>query len=73
MLILSRRVGESVMMGNDVTVTVPGMRGNKIWIGIEAPLSIAVHRKEYFERIERERNAPSGWHSNNTHNRAIAG
>jgi carbon storage regulator len=54
MLILTRRVGESVMIGNDVTVTVLGVKGNQVRVGIEAPKSITVHRKEIYERIQRE-------------------
>ena len=54
MLILTRRVGETVMIGNDVTVTVLGVKGNQVRIGINAPKNVAVHREEIFERIERE-------------------
>ena len=54
MLILTRRVGETVMIGNDVTVTVLGVKGNQVRIGINAPKNVAVHREEIFERIKRE-------------------
>ena len=54
MLILTRRVGETVMIGNDVTVTVLGVKGNQVRIGINAPKSVAVHREEIYERIKRE-------------------
>jgi carbon storage regulator len=54
MLILTRRVGETVMIGNDVTVTVLGVKGNQIRVGINAPKNVAVHREEVFERIKRE-------------------
>jgi carbon storage regulator len=54
MLILTRRVGEVVMIGNDVTVTVLGVKGNQVRIGVNAPRDIAVHREEIFERIKRE-------------------
>jgi carbon storage regulator len=54
MLILTRRVGEVVMIGNDVTVTVLGIKGNQVRIGVNAPRDVAVHREEIFERIKRE-------------------
>lgn len=54
MLILTRRVGETVMIGNDVTVTVLGVKGNQVRVGINAPRDVAVHREEIFERIKRE-------------------
>ena len=55
MLILTRRVGESVVIGGDVTVTVLGVKGNQARLGINAPRDIAVHREEIHERIEREK------------------
>jgi carbon storage regulator len=54
MLILTRRVGETVMIGHEVTVTVLGVKGNQVRMGIEAPRTVAVHREEIFERIKRE-------------------
>lgn len=54
MLILTRRVGETVMIGNNVTVTVLGVKGNQVRVGINAPKNVAVHREEIFERIKRE-------------------
>ena len=61
MLILTRRVGETVMIGNDVTVTVLGVKGNQVRVGINAPKNVAVHREEIFERIKREQQGePSG-------------
>jgi carbon storage regulator len=54
MLILTRRVGETLKVGNDVDVTVLGVKGNQIRIGIKAPKTVAVHREEIFERIQRE-------------------
>lgn len=54
MLILTRRVGETLMIGNDVTVTVLGVKGNQVRVGIEAPKSVAVHRQEIYERIKEE-------------------
>jgi carbon storage regulator len=54
MLILTRRVGESLKIGEHVTVTVLGIRGNQVRVGIAAPKSVAVHREEIFERIKAE-------------------
>jgi carbon storage regulator len=54
MLILTRRVGETVMIGDKVTVTVLGVKGNQVRIGVDAPRDVAVHREEIFERIRRE-------------------
>lgn len=62
MLILTRRVGETVMIGDDVTVTVLGVKGNQVRVGITAPKNVAVHREEIFERIklEQQGGAPMG-------------
>lgn len=54
MLILTRRVGETVMIGDDVAVTVLGVKGNQVRVGIKAPKDTPVHREEIFERIRRE-------------------
>ena len=51
MLILTRRVGETLMIGEDVTMTVLGVKGNQVRIGVNAPKEIAVHREEIFEKI----------------------
>ena len=55
MLILTRRVGETVVIGDEVTVTVLGIKGNQVRIGVKAPKNVAVHREEIFERIRVER------------------
>ena len=60
MLILTRRVGETVMIGSDVTVTVLGVKGNQVRVGVNAPRDVAVHREEIFERIKREEQDGSG-------------
>jgi carbon storage regulator len=55
MLILTRRIGENVRIGDDVVVTVLGVKGNQVRLGVEAPKSVPVHREEIFERIKRDR------------------
>jgi carbon storage regulator len=52
MLILTRRVGESLMVGDDVTITVLGVKGNQVRVGVKAPKEVAVHREEILNRIE---------------------
>lgn len=54
MLILTRRVGESLMVGDDITVTVLGVKGNQVRIGVNAPRDVAVHREEIYERIQED-------------------
>ena len=60
MLILTRRVGETVMIGSDVTVTILGVKGNQVRVGVNAPRTVAVHREEIFERIKREEQGEPG-------------
>lgn len=54
MLILTRRIGETLMIGDDVSITVIGVKGNQVRIGIDAPKEIAVHREEIFNRIKQD-------------------
>lgn len=60
MLILTRRAGETVMIGSDVTITVLGVKGNQVRIGINAPKDVSVHREEIYERIQSEKAGDSG-------------
>ena len=52
MLILTRKVGESVLMGNDISITILSVRGNQVKLGVEAPKEVSVHREEIYQRIK---------------------
>ena len=56
MLILTRRIGESLVVGNNVTITVLGVKGNQVRVGVNAPKEISVHREEIYKRIQEEKN-----------------
>ncbi len=58
MLILTRRVGETLMIGDEVSVTVLGVKGNQVRIGVNAPRDVSVHREEIYERIKNEQAGP---------------
>ncbi len=59
MLILTRRVGETLMIGDNVTVTVLGVKGNQVRVGVNAPKEVSVHREEIYMRIQAEKNNSS--------------
>lgn len=54
MLILTRRIGETLVVGDDVTITVLGVKGNQVRIGVNAPKHVSVHREEIYKRIQQE-------------------
>ncbi|NLS43608.1 carbon storage regulator [BEV proteobacterium] len=61
MLILTRRAGETLMIGDEVTVTVLGVKGNQVRIGVNAPKEVSVHRKEIYQRIKTEKSQPTSY------------
>lgn len=60
MLILTRRAGETLMIGDEVTITVLGVKGNQVRIGVNAPKTVSVHREEIYQRIQREKTNKAG-------------
>ncbi|MCP4001859.1 MAG: carbon storage regulator CsrA [Gammaproteobacteria bacterium] len=78
MLILTRRVGETVVIGNDIDVTVLGVKGNQVRLGVKAPREVSVHREEIYKRIKDEeqegpdRSSARSHNGHNGHHRAVS-
>ena len=64
MLILTRRVGETLVIGDDVTITVLGVRGNQVRVGVNAPKDVGVHREEIYQRIQDEKTSENSCENN---------
>ena len=64
MLILTRRVGETLVIGDDGTITVLGVRGNQVRVGVNAPKDVAVHREEIYQRIQDEKTDENSFENN---------
>lgn len=71
MLILTRRVGETVVIGNDVDITVLGVKGNQVRLGVKAPREISVHREEIYKRIKGEAKNGNGHAGHHDHRPAV--
>ena len=65
MLILTRRISESIILGDDVKITVLGVKGNQVRLGIDAPKDLSVHREEIYERIQQEKKTSGDHHETN--------
>lgn len=69
MLILTRRISESIIVGDDVKITVLGVKGNQVRLGIDAPKHLSVHREEIYQRIQNEKKEGGAENDHNHHSR----